>query len=563
MTWNNGNSILGTAQNSKQVVNESDVIFTALFVGVAALQQERFGGKKSWRMDMEPNLDEALAEKRTNDDKKSMATLNRVCSKVNFVLDWKQGSIGAISWGLTPSYDRGGMILGGENAAFEYDGLKKEYLAFAFRYLTAAHRHATHHERSDEMYIGRGAYCGLVIDDEGNAVTAMSTVRSTLNEKTDGAGSRWKPGLDAQIRATQYEDEAKSATWGIIRNQATQDESKAKGMRFFPRTKDGEDIPLNADTDIVSYTHGMIRSMYEVERIGKGNPFEMSIGVETYKLASCIPCSTFMLANDIDASSTHLGRGESWAPLFNGESNSPSYYPDREDPPDGEITIAKAIKRKNAKHSAFMHRAMKAGVDRLLKASAWVNPDCMPALEALTEHLKVHAKDDNTVARDLFLDSLTIHKSDVSRIDGALTIPSDASGLCEKLDWVDGKCPELAKTWRNWETRFSDADIAKLHTLPDITYRITAYSDAGARCDLEFSLIDEARRGGDRIQFSGKLQPAVSDPTKWFFEFAVPYEVVVESWRIKIGRAAEHTLRLDENTVIDSTHSYIVNSLSR
>lgn len=49
-------------------------------------------------------------------------------------------------------------------------------------YLSAAQRAAKDGQRADEMYIGRGAYCGLVVDDEGNAVTAMSTIRTTLNE---------------------------------------------------------------------------------------------------------------------------------------------------------------------------------------------------------------------------------------------------------------------------------------------------------------------------------------------------------------------------------------------
>ena len=114
-----------------------------------------------------------------------------------------------------------------------------------------------------------------------------------------------------------------------------------------------------------------------------------------------------------------------------------------------------------------------------------------------------------------------------------------------------------AQDWKKWHTEYSDDLIAALHTTPSITYRITAYSDAGASCDLKFVLMDDKTE-----KQSGTLAQAVGDPTKWFFEFDAANDAVVKSWTIKIGRAAVHPLRLDENTVIDSRHSYIVNSLS-
>jgi hypothetical protein len=40
--------------------------------------------------------------------------------------------------------------------------------------------------------------------------------------------------------------------------------------------------------------------------------FEIALGENTTKVSSCFPCSTFMAANDIPASSTHLGRGDNW-----------------------------------------------------------------------------------------------------------------------------------------------------------------------------------------------------------------------------------------------------------
>jgi hypothetical protein len=553
MAWNNGNSILGTGESYEEVVRESDVIFSALFIGTVSLQRTKLGGK-AWRVDMEPDIEKPGEKERTAEDRKSMKTLNDTCTKINFILD-PSGKKTALEWGLTPLFDRGGMIYGGENAKLEYGQVNKKYAQFAYRYLTASHRAATFGQRDDEMYIGRGAYCGLVIDDQGNAVTAMSTVRTTLNERTHDAGNRWKPGLDAAVRKGQYRDESRSATWGIIHSLATQKKSQEEGMRFFPRV-DGEDIPLKVEKDIVGYTHGMIRSMYEIERIGLGNPFEMSIGTQTYKLASCVPCSTFMLANGIAASSTHLGRGESWSPLFSGESNTSSHYPDQKDPDDADegVTIAKAIKRKNNEHSIFMHNAMTAGVEAMWKSLDWIEKRHHKALKNLATRLEEDSKSSNTVARDLFLDALTIHKSDMARLDHTIVIPESFDKQTADLDWSQPS----AKNWRAWDTIYTDDDIAMLHTPPEITYRITAYSDEEEPCDLDFLLMDGAER-----MHEGKLAQAISDPSKWFFEFKAAEDVLVEAWDIKIGRAAVHRFRLDENTVIDSKHSYIVNSLSR
>jgi hypothetical protein len=99
---------------------------------------------------------------------------------------------------------------------------------------------------------------------------------------------------------------------------------------------------------------------------------------------------------------------------------------------------------------------------------------------------------------------------------------------------------------------------ARVFAPPYVTYRITAYSDANAPCDLDFSLAD--RRGSELHK--GKLAQARGDTSKWIFEFKADADVNVETWQIKTGRAAIHPFKLDENTVIDSRHSYIVNSLS-
>src|SRR5262249_32130039 len=80
--------------------------------------------------------------------------------------------------------------------------------------------------------------------------------------------------------------------------------------------------------DIVSYTHGMIQAIYKGYTLGPScTPYEIPVGAATTKLASCLPCTLFMVAVGYPPTSIHLGRGESWAPLYlpynpNGEGES-------------------------------------------------------------------------------------------------------------------------------------------------------------------------------------------------------------------------------------------------
>jgi hypothetical protein len=60
--------------------------------------------------------------------------------------------------------------------------------------------------------------------------------------------------------------------------------------------------------------HGMIRAMVEKYPPNKETVYlEIALGVNTSKVSSCIPCSMFMSANDMAATSTHLGRGDNWS----------------------------------------------------------------------------------------------------------------------------------------------------------------------------------------------------------------------------------------------------------
>jgi hypothetical protein len=72
--------------------------------------------------------------------------------------------------------------------------------------------------------------------------------------------------------------------------------------------------------------HGMIRAMMEIPPSTTAPDavyFEIALGVNTPKVSSCIPCSIFMSANDMAATSTHFGRGDNWGiPEFSLEKKT-------------------------------------------------------------------------------------------------------------------------------------------------------------------------------------------------------------------------------------------------
>ena len=325
MAWNRKASILAVMDDKDAtkdaVYAEANTIFTATFIGMVIDR-----GRHGYRVDMEPDMDGSMTqEARSENDRKAMLKLNDVCTKVNHIVrsyQRLQEHERGVRWGLTPEFNRGAMIAGGESAWRAYAGYNSEFLKRAWSYLTQDKESG-----ANTVYVGRGAYCGLVVDENGFAVAAMSTLRTLLSpdlvkKYPVDFGDRWLPSMASKAFTSRLIGPKNvpvtdpSFTWGMIGDtrkpfsQQQQDLSD-QGMRFVPR--DASPRPANA---IVGYTHGMIRAIYECERLGGGRPYEMSLGVNTAKLASCMSCSLFMLANGHAPSASHLGRGESWLPLY-------------------------------------------------------------------------------------------------------------------------------------------------------------------------------------------------------------------------------------------------------
>jgi len=72
----------------------------------------------------------------------------------------------------------------------------------------------------------------------------------------------------------------------------------------------------------------MIQAIYDSARTGPWcTPYEIAVGTETTKLASCFTCTLFMYANGYPPSAIHLGQGASWVPFYEERPGPPVIVP--------------------------------------------------------------------------------------------------------------------------------------------------------------------------------------------------------------------------------------------
>jgi hypothetical protein len=128
---------------------------------------------------------------------------------------------------------------------------------------------------------------------------------------------------------SSYEPKYRIVTPDIEKNYEAAFEEIDKAVKVFKNYKPKEVIdvhiskkeecctlpPASIGGDLLfSSYHGMIRAMVEFHSVADPNivHFEIALGANTNKVSSCIPCSIFMSANDMAATSTHFGRGDNW-----------------------------------------------------------------------------------------------------------------------------------------------------------------------------------------------------------------------------------------------------------
>jgi hypothetical protein len=152
----------------------------------------------------------------------------------------------------------------------------------------------------------------------------------------------------------------------------------------------------------------MIQAIYKAYLLGPScEPYEIAVGNVTKKMASCLPCTLFMSATGYPPTSIHLGRGESWAPL---------YQPYSPNGPTGDHERAVIRDLNNAWYEKC-REWLEMGLEVL--DDGHITDDHKASRDAVRQYLSANSKD-TTVAGVLILDAVTIHDGEMERIGRTL-----------------------------------------------------------------------------------------------------------------------------------------------
>jgi hypothetical protein len=227
----------------------------------------------------------------------------------------------------------------------------------------------------------------------------------------------------------------------------------------------------------------------------------MSLGVNTFKLASCIGCSFFMFANGYAPSATHLGRAESWLPLYHTERHS--YAPlivkpkdeqqglddlldkkpglakaldtalgERETPAAQKEAflkegLRKAIKQANDNWAKLMTKWMQEGskaLDEVRRVYGMLDRPHQESLAALHKRVdgikdEKDTEEPSRVCCNLLLDAFTDHKSDYDRVLDTL-----------QAWWGDkNNGPKSWKDYESYRNPFTDDYLRKFPKLEQLS----------------------------------------------------------------------------------------------
>ena len=279
------------------------------------------------------------------------------------------------------------------------------------------------------QYTGRGAYTGFVDNKNTEGDTDPVGPRSTARLVAPAPGveaptvvpfPRWLPPDGHPLWQPRKRKGADSyVPWGLIGgDKATEDPTPgnttaatnlADQIELEMRDKYGMVFTTEAVmTDIAAYTHGMIQAIYKAYALGPScAPFEIAVGDQTKKMASCLPCTLFMHAVGYLPTSIHLGSGESWAPLYAPYNpNSPTEF--------NELGVIRDL------NNSWYGRTLEwltMGLGML--DDACVTADHQASRDAVLQYMKTHG-DDPTLGGVLILDAVTLHDSELNRISRTL-----------------------------------------------------------------------------------------------------------------------------------------------
>jgi hypothetical protein len=404
-------------------VAEADVIMTAAALGLAALHIA--DTKSPIQFDMDP-LEAA------KDPTKVIflnETVGRMDAAVAAYLEKEGKMAGYVKAGTSPGYDPGAVIMGVYALARQ-----KAPSSFTAPELSAEGKKLWERIWNDNVakqYKGRGAYTGFMdnhnTEGDTKPIGPLSSARFVAKDGDEKLPSRWIPAEESELWKSRERLGKKRdvVPWGLIggerANNKSADKDAAKGtnesdvitsdMMAIGMEFVGGDLTKD---EIGMYTHGMIQAIYRAYHLGPScSPYEIAVGSLTTKLASCLTCTFFMTANGYPPNSIHLGRGESWTPLF------APYYP--EDPQRQATTQEAAVIRDlNNRWYEKCLEYLKTGLTIL--DDAHIAESHKKSRDAVKKYLDDHAKDEK-VAGALILDAVTIHDGEADRIYRTLRPP--------------------------------------------------------------------------------------------------------------------------------------------
>lgn len=410
-------------------VPDADLIITAAIIGHA---YQRLKENKNCSFDYEALSPDAEIDQNKRDDKKREALAHKECiDKINKVLSTSDlPSNAVVKLRTTPWYDVENkvIIIGGTGDKSHDDPSRYHVDKWIKKTADKLYKIALGTWKNESGvpirvgYQGRGAYTGFIDGRENGQSALMSTYRFSIPEN---GGRRWIPteikensGLGKKLG----QDDSQRIAWGIIGDNKLQEILREEQGMYFQDQDTQRGFKKGLDKNsIVGYVHGMIQAIYDVDwhkdlepSKKPGTPYEIALGelnIEgkdyvTTKLASCFACSIFMEATGYPASSTHLGRGESWSIIHHCKD-----YPD----------TSQALSRQkcNDKWAQYCMTIIKFGMNCLVSENHnHLNTSHTESFKEMQSYIQ--KQNDPYQYGNMILDALTVHQSDYKRVNNTI-----------------------------------------------------------------------------------------------------------------------------------------------
>jgi hypothetical protein len=406
---------LGIVSEDGDPEREADVIMTAVALGFAATYIADSG--QPIQFDMDP-LEGSKEPQKVKDFE---AVVGRMDAAVAAYLARKGKIPQQVKPGMSPGYSQGAIIMGvyalaGKDApktvAAPVLSPKGQALWEKIRTLGVS------------QYTGRGAYTGFVDNKNTEGDTDPVGPRSTARFRAPAPQSdadphpRWLPPAESPLWEKRKRAGLDShVPWGLIGGENAGEARLETGCGavnvsdFITVSMRNAGMVFESDIgpdDIAQYTHGMIQAIYKAYHLGPScEPYEIAVGDSTKKMASCLTCTLFMNATGYPPTSIHLGRGESWAPLYQ------PYNPNAA----AGAHEAEVIRDLNNAWYAKCVEWLQTGLAIL--DDAHITADHQASRDAVGHYLNAW-RSDPTVGGVLVLDAVTIHAGELDRLSRTL-----------------------------------------------------------------------------------------------------------------------------------------------